>query len=51
MFQREMGDFTPLTDLIEPPNASTLAIKGTDTIVGSVHPYEIVSVRVNYDGY
>jgi hypothetical protein len=30
---------------------SSLAIKGTDTIAGSVHPYEIVSVRVNYDGH
>jgi hypothetical protein len=39
-----------LTDSLERPNGSTLAIKGTDTIV-SVHPYEIVSVGVNYDGH
>jgi hypothetical protein len=45
------GHFTTLTDLIERPNGSTLAIKGNryNCRVGS--PYEIVSVRVNYDGH
>lgn len=38
-----------LTNLMEQPEGSGIPIKGQDRIVVPVHPYEIVSVRVNYD--
>jgi alpha-mannosidase len=38
-----------LTNLMEQPEGSMLRVKDAEQIVVPVYPYEIVSVRVNYD--
>jgi alpha-mannosidase len=38
-----------LTNLMEQPEGGPLPLSGADVITVPVHPYEIVSVRVNYD--
>ena len=39
-----------LTDLMEQPEGTLLEMRDGEELVVPVHPYEIVSVRVNYDG-
>ena len=39
-----------VTNLMEQPEGLVLNLKGTNQITVPVHPYEIVSVRVNYTG-
>jgi alpha-mannosidase len=38
-----------ITNLMEEPAGSALVVKDTEQIMVPIHPYEIVSVRVNYE--
>jgi alpha-mannosidase len=37
-----------MTNLMEQPEGSPLAVTGTDRITAPIHPYEILTLRVDY---